>query len=160
MATTTNFGITLVEQSQSQKEVTVNQALSDIDDLLSKSLIEEASGEYWYKNRLEVTETGLSGASVITSLQIPDRSIVFAVHTRVTTAITGAASFSVGDGTTADKFGSGIGISLDSTNIGVATPTPYFADTDIVLTPAGGSFSSGEVKLVLHYMTFRGPWDW
>lgn len=132
----------------------------DGTEWLPDGLVNQDSGEYWRAERLEVTETSLSGASVTTSLQIPDRAIVFAVHTRVTTAITGATSFSVGDGTTADKFGSGIGIALDSTNIGVATPTPYFAATDIVLTPAGGNFTGGDVKLILHYMVFRGSWDW
>lgn len=234
MATTNHLGITKVEQSQSQKEVTVNQALDVLDAIINTGVIDKDltappgspsegdvyipaatatgawaskenklahytggawqfitpleglrmwvkdegvryvyqdsqwkqdgffnfdTGEFWIPKRLEVEETGLSGASVTTSLQIPDRAIVFGVHSLVTTAITGATSFSAGDGTTADKFGSGIGISLNSTNIGVCTPTPYFAATDVILTPAGGSFSGGDVKLVLHYMAFRGPWD-
>lgn len=39
MATTTNIGITLVEQSQAQKEVTVNQALVRIDALLNTGAV-------------------------------------------------------------------------------------------------------------------------
>lgn len=38
MANTPNIGVTLVEQSQSQKEVTVNQALHRIDALLNNSV--------------------------------------------------------------------------------------------------------------------------
>lgn len=234
MATSNNLGFTLIEQAQSQKEVTANAALTRIDAILNRGasdkdlttppvspsagdlyivaasatgdwasqdgkityyldaawqfitplegmtiwvndenrryvysnsawvadgFINQDSGEFWRTERLEVTESALSGASVATSLQIPDRAIVFGVHSRVTDAITGATSFSVGDGTTADKFGSLIGVTLDSTNIGVVTPTPYFSATDIVLTPAGGNFTDGEVKLVMHYMAFRGPWS-
>ena len=119
----------------------------------------ETTGEFWYPFRREITETAISGASVTTSLQALDRELIFAVHTRVTTAITGATSFSVGVLGDTSKFGSSIGIALDSTNIGVGTPTPYFTDTDILLTPSGGSFTGGDVKLVLHGMKFRGPWN-
>lgn len=159
MATTPNFGITLIEQSQSQKEVTANQAFTDIDGLLSKSVIERDSGEFWRKARLEVSEAALSGASVTTSLTLPDRAIVFGVHVRVTTAITGAASFSVGISGELGLFGPTIGIAEDSTNIGVINPRALFADTDVILTPAGGNFAGGAVTLVAHYMTLRGNWD-
>ena len=159
MATTTNFNITLVEQNQSQKEVTVNQALVDIDGLLSKSLIERPSGEFWRKNRLSLTTPALSGASVTTSLELPDRSIVYGVHARVITAVTGASSFSIGIAGELSLFGSGIGIAIDSTNIGIINPRAFFANTPIVLTPAGGNFAGGVVNLVVHYETFRGGWD-
>jgi GH24 family phage-related lysozyme (muramidase) len=39
MATTNNLGITLVEQAQAQKEVTVNQALTRIDSILNAGVI-------------------------------------------------------------------------------------------------------------------------
>lgn len=120
----------------------------------------ETSGEYWRPFRREVTVSSLSGATGTASALIKDRELVFAIHSRVTTAITGASSFTVGDGTTADKFGSGIGIALDSTNIGVGTPTPYFSDTDVIITATGSNFTAGAVKLVLHGMQFKGPWNW
>ncbi len=159
MATTPNLGVTLVEQNQSQKEVTVNEGFLRLDEVVAKSVIERGSGEFFQLNRLEVDALALSGASVTTSLIIPDRALVYAVHTQVTEAITGATDFAVEDGTTAGKFGAGIGIALDSTNIGIVTPTPYFADTPIILTPNGGNFTGGAVKLVMHYVTCKGPWD-
>ncbi|NBO19260.1 MAG: DUF2793 domain-containing protein, partial [Proteobacteria bacterium] len=39
MATTPNLGLTLVEQAQAQKEVTVNQALMRIDALINNGAI-------------------------------------------------------------------------------------------------------------------------
>lgn len=40
MATTNHLGLTLVEQSQAQKEVTVNRALSDIDAILNTGALD------------------------------------------------------------------------------------------------------------------------
>lgn len=41
MATTSNFGITLVEQAQAQKEVTINQALNALDALIGNSVVDK-----------------------------------------------------------------------------------------------------------------------
>ncbi len=159
MTKTDNFNITLIEQSQSQKEVTANQAFVDIDGLLSTSVIERDSGEYWYKNRLEVSQIGLSGGTVTTALQIPDRALVFGIHTLVTTAITGATDFDIGIAGDTALFGDTIGIANDATNIGIITPRPFFANTDVILTANGSNFTGGDVLLVMHYMTFRGAWN-
>ena len=40
MAVTDNLGISLVEQSQSQKEVTVNEAIIMLDSLIAKDTTE------------------------------------------------------------------------------------------------------------------------
>ena len=159
MASTAHFNITLVEQNQSQKEVTVNEAITKIDGLLSSAVIEKDTGEFWKKNSIEVNQAGLSGTSVISALQIPDRALVFGVHCRVTSAITGATDFSVGIAGETGLFGAGISIATDSTNIGIIAPRPFFADTDVTLTPNGGNFTGGDINLILHYMTFRGGWD-
>lgn len=41
MATTNNLGITLLEQSQAQKEVTINQAFSVFDAMVTKSVVDK-----------------------------------------------------------------------------------------------------------------------
>ncbi|MFZ4540415.1 MAG: DUF2793 domain-containing protein [Rickettsiales bacterium] len=41
MATTTNLGMTLVESSQAQKEVAINQAIATLDALASYSVTEK-----------------------------------------------------------------------------------------------------------------------
>ena len=41
MATTNNLGITLLEQSQAQKEVTINQAFSMLDAMVTKSVVDK-----------------------------------------------------------------------------------------------------------------------
>ncbi len=99
---------------------------------------------------LEGLVTGLSGASVATSVQIPANCIVLGVGVRVTTAITGATSFSVGVTGTPGQFGSSLGISLNATNFGLIGPTAFYTATNIILTAAGSNFSGGAVRLSIH----------
>lgn len=102
-------------------------------------------------------ELTMSGASVNSTIQIPDRGIVLGVGSRTTEAITGATSYDVGDGTTVDLFGGTLNIALDSTNIGVIGPTAYYADTDLVVTANGSNFTGGKVRLSLYYLEFTAP---
>jgi len=235
MANSPNIGLALIEQSQSQKEVTVNESLLKIDALLNTSVISistmspplnpmmgdlyiippvsleewagkhsklayydgsawnfitpkkgasffvadeeifyfydgiiwqeqaiiaQTTGEFWRAKRKEINLSSLSGEAVSASGFIPNRSQVFAIHARVIAPITGTNSFSIGVIGEPNKYGSGIGTALNSTNIGVATPQAFFGDSDIVLTATGGSFTGGEVNIVMHYMEYRGSWDW
>ena len=49
MATTTNLGVTLVEASQSQKEITINQALICLDAMiLARVRLSAVSSYYFY----------------------------------------------------------------------------------------------------------------
>lgn len=123
-------------------------------------LIAQDSGEYLRVERLQEVVT-LSGATTTTSLAIPNRATVLAVNLRVTTAITGATSFDIGVSGDTARYGDDLGIALDTTNIGIAQhPQGYYADTPLVLTANGGSFTGGEVALVVQYLATRGGWDW
>jgi len=123
-------------------------------------LILQNSGEYLRVERLEESIT-LSGASTNSTIQIPNRATVLAVNTRVTTAVTGATSFDIGVSGDTARYGDNIGITLDTTNIGLTQhPYAYYADTNLVFTANGGSFSGGVAKMVIHYITSRGAWSW
>lgn len=106
---------------------------------------------------LEQTLSSLSGASVNSSIQIPDRSICLGVTSRVTTAITGATSFDCGIAGEVSKFGGSLGISPGSTNIGVIGPSAFYADTPVRLTANGGNFSGGAVRIAIHYLRCTAP---
>jgi hypothetical protein len=106
---------------------------------------------------LEQTLSGLSGASVASTIEIPDQSIVLGVSTRVLAAITGAASFDCGVAGEADKFGATLGIAAGSTNVGIIGPQAFSADTPIMLTARGGSFTGGAVRIAIHYLTLGAP---
>ena len=103
-------------------------------------------------------EVVLSGATTDTTIVMPARSIVLAVSTRTTVAITGATSYDCGEaGGVTNKFGGTLGIALGSTNIGVVGPTAYYADTAVRLTANGGSFTGGRVRVAVQYLFFTAP---
>lgn len=106
---------------------------------------------------LEQTLSGLSGASVASNIEIPDRSIVLGVSTRVVTAVTGAASFDCGVAGETSKFGVALGTTSGSTNVGIVGLEAFYADTPIVLKANGGNFTGGAVRLAIHYLTLGAP---
>ena len=97
-------------------------------------------------------ELSLSGAFIESSIQIPDRAIVLAVTTRTTEAIGGATSYDCGIAGETAKYGGTLGVAAGSTNSGVTGPTAFYADTPVRLTANGGNFTTGKVRLVIHFI--------
>lgn len=118
------------------------------------------SGEYLQVRRWQ-DDVDLSSTTQ-TTLNIPDRSTVLAVNTRVITALTGTVgSFGVGVSGDTSRYGNGIGTAADSTNIGLTYhPVSYYADTPVLLTPDSGAFTGGAVQNNVQHLTFRGGWNW
>jgi hypothetical protein len=102
-------------------------------------------------------EVTVSGATTATTVTIPNRSIVLAVSTRTTAAITGAAAYNCGIAGEAGKFGGALGVAKNSSNIGVVGPTAFYADTPVVLSAVGGNFVAGKVRVAIHLMRFDAP---
>ena len=99
----------------------------------------------------------LSGASVDSTILIPDRAIVLGVSTRTVTAITGATAYDCGiDGEPA-MFGGTLGIAAGAVNVGVVGPRAFYADTPVRLTASGGSFTGGAVRIAIHYLSSGAP---
>ena len=151
-------------QDEARVVVRIGSVWTPLDDAMgllsqaaSVNVAKGAMGSTTGMAVLEQTLSGLSGASVTSSIRIPDRSIVLGVSTRVVTAITEAASFDCGVAGETSKFGSALSIAAGSTNIGVIGPQAFFADTPIVLTAHGGSFTGGAVRLAIHYLTLGAP---
>ncbi len=112
------------------------------------------------QNRMVVAEellSGLVGASVDSTIMIPDRGIVFGVSTRTVTAITGATSYDCGIAGETSKFGGSLSIGAGGTNAGVIGPTAFYADTPIRLTANGGNFTGGAVRIAIHYFLPQVP---
>lgn len=99
----------------------------------------------------------LSGASVTTSLQIPNRALVFAVSSRTVVAVAGAPSYGVGVAGNPTQFGGSLGAAAGSTNVGVIGPTAFYAPTPLVVTATSGSFTGGQVRLALQYLLCSPP---
>jgi len=101
--------------------------------------------------------TGLSGATATTTASFPNQSIILGVSLRVTTTITGATSFDCGDGTTAGRFGGGLGTAAGTTNQGTIGPSGNYATTNVVLTANGSNFTGGAVRVCLLYLENVAP---
>jgi len=107
------------------------------------------------------TATG-SGSGTITSptTAIPANSQVWGMTCKVTTILAGASltTFSLGDGTDADRWGTGIAIAAGTTinlaNWTLAAPWPYATATSLVLTAAAGVFSTGVLSCSPHILSF------
>jgi hypothetical protein len=98
-----------------------------------------------------------SGATRTATALIPANALVIGVTARVTTAVTGATSFDIGDGTTANIFGDDVAVALDTTSNNTIAPTRYAAATNVVLTANGGNFTAGAVRLTVHFITLVAP---
>ena len=101
--------------------------------------------------------SALSGATVTATNLIPANCILLGVTARVTTAITGATTFDIGDGTTANRFGDDIAIAAGTTAQNCIAPALIAAATNVVLTANGSNFTAGAVRVTAHYMTLVAP---
>ena len=155
MAETPKLGIPVMEASQAQKHVTFNDAMTQIEDTLGQSV--NANGAETALRVLSETLSGLSGATVTTTIEFPNQCFIIGASLLVTTAITGATSFDVGDGTTVGLFGSGIGVAQNTRNQGTTSGSGNFSPTPVVLTANGGNFTGGEVIVNLHYIELETP---
>jgi len=123
----------------------------------SQVLTQGANGSKVTQWTVEQLVSGLSGATASAPTTIPAGAIIEAVSARVTTAITGPTSWTLGYSGNASIWGSSLGPSAGTTNVGVASPTPLYGATSIVLTATGGSFTAGAVRLSAMYRTFTPP---
>jgi hypothetical protein len=116
-----------------------------------------ANGQSTQLGQSTVLLTGLTGATRTATALIPANALVIGVTARVTTAITGATSFDVGDGTTANLFGDDVAVALDTTSNNTIAPTRYATATNVVLTANGANFTAGAVRLTVHFITLVAP---
>lgn len=107
---------------------------------------------------VEVAHDLASGASSTVAGAIPAGSVVIGVSARVEQAIGGAASWQLGVAGSADRYGSGLGVAVNSFAAGLTgQPQAYYADTDLVLSATGGDFTGGRVLIAIHRLAIRPP---
>ena len=105
---------------------------------------------------------GASDASLTTSGLIPDGAILFGVTTRVTTALTGATGYTVGDGVDADLYAADPGAVTQGTTTDNSDATaqwgnPQLAAGEVTVTFTGANCTGGTVRVVAHYATVTAP---
>lgn len=130
-----------------------NSAWTIVDQMAPPALGAVAQGAYGASVQFGLLETlvSLTGASTTASISIPANCIVFSVGARVVTAVAGAPSFGVGVTGNTGQFGAALSIAAGSTNYGLIGPTAFYTSTPLVVTATSGSFTSGSVRLSIHY---------
>ena len=103
------------------------------------------------------TLSALSGASATTTgTFIPDGAVVVGVTTRVATALTGAAGYTIGDGTDADRWGditgTAIGTTSDNRDWTAGTIECFTAGGNITLTAKTSNFTAGAIEICVFYL--------
>lgn len=110
----------------------------------------------------DVPMTGGAGTVTVTGAR-PAKKFILGITARVTTVVAGAAltTINIGDGTDADRYGAAIAKTVDTVVDGddaTADTTEFLtAAGDIVFTAAAGVFSSGVIRLDVHYLELMAP---
>jgi hypothetical protein len=107
---------------------------------------------------LRESSGALSGATYVTTIAIPAYANLIGVTTRVTTEVTGATDYDVGDGSDVDLWGAAIGVTLGSQSqtsdfTAVAAVGAAATSRTVTLTANGSNFTGGVIEICLHYLT-------
>jgi hypothetical protein len=101
-----------------------------------------------------------SGSVSVTDPIIPANAVVIGVTARVTSTITGSgvSSWSLGVSGSANRYGSGLGLAENSYAHGVTnSPQAYYSATPLRIKPDAGSFSGGQLRLAVHFLSLAPP---
>ncbi|OUS06138.1 hypothetical protein A9Q96_10270 [Rhodobacterales bacterium 52_120_T64] len=118
-----------------------------------------AGGAASLQRVVEIDHTLSAGVVSVTSNVIPSHAQVIGVTARVISTFTGAgvSSWSLGVAGAADRYGSGLGLALNSVAKGATGPLTYWADTALEVTADSGSFDGGIVRLAVHLVELEVP---
>lgn len=99
------------------------------------------------------------GEGVATGVMIPSHVLVLGVTARVVEEITGTLdSWALGVAGAADRYGSGLGLGVNSWSQGLlSAPMAAWAPEELLLTALGGAFAGGRLRLAVHYLALRLP---
>lgn len=107
------------------------------------------------------TLSALSGATATATGLIPDGAVLIGLTTRVTTALTGADGYQVGDGVDADRWGNvtgtAAGTGTHNADWTATTIQAFTSANDVVLTANTSNFTAGTIQICAFY--FLGEFD-
>jgi len=134
-------------------------ALHDGAEWIGGGLALSPGGAHTRFEVIEVDEVLVAGASVTTSLVIPQYGLVQGITGRILSSVTGTLTgWQLGVGGAPDRYASGLGLAAGSWIVGASgTPLTYYSNTPVVLTAQGGDFAGGEVRLAVHVQRIAPP---
>ena len=118
------------------------------------------SGAAYASATLSQTLTASGSTLLTTTAEIPQGTYLLSVQVTVMSVVTGPTSFNIDPeylasgaaGGTGGAFGS-CGVALGSTQTYSTGGVPWSVASPIRLTPVGGSFTGGSIKVVVTYLT-------
>jgi len=127
-----------------------------------------ANGGYWERGvNSELLTIAAAATTDTTGNLLPANAIIEAVVVRVTTIIPTAATFTVGDATTAARFATGVSVAADTTAVGLLHRNPDVAAAagpvqttaaKIRITPnAQPAAATGVVRIEVFFSRFVAP---
>lgn len=149
--------------------VTANSFTSTGSITSSTSLIIKDSngGSVTYGTSMELVTVSTSATTDSTTNLLPANSVVDAVNVFVVNAIPTAATFNVGDATTAARFASAVSVAASTAAVGIiqqgstgvaASTVIQSAAAKVRLTPSlTPGTSTGQVRLISYWRTFVAP---
>lgn len=149
---------------------TVNGPITSTGSITSNTslIVTGANGETWTcGSATEILSVSTSATTDTTASLLPANSSISSVVCRVLQAIPTAATFSVGDATTAARFSSGVAVAAGTTAVGitqvgstgVAASTPIqTAAAKVRITPnVQPGTSTGQLRITVFFETFVAP---
>lgn len=99
-----------------------------------------------------------AGSTSLTAAIIPTNAVVLGVTARVTSAISGASTWSIGVSGSPNRYGTMIGAAVNSTALGVTgQPQAYYSDTEILISADNGAFTGGNIRIAVHLFEVSPP---
>jgi hypothetical protein len=105
----------------------------------------------------ELLTLSTGGATSQTANLIPAGALVFAVTTRVTTAITTATSFDVGITGATTRYATGVGVSQGTNDAGTDDAMRYYASATPIDITCNTTPGAGVVRVTVHYILVTPP---
>ncbi len=109
---------------------------------------------------IEFVHSMTPGGGNSTSVLIPGGSQVIGVTGRVVAALSGPGltGWRIGVDGSDNRYGSGLGIGLNSYLVGLSgTPVTYYDATALLLSAEGGAFGTGAIRLAVHLLELEPP---
>ncbi len=141
-------------------ETTAAEMLYDGVDWQPDALAVSGGGAATICKIAELVHVVGGGSSSTTATMIPKNAMVYGITARVEVALTGTgvSTWTLGIPGAPTRYGFGLGLGKNSFAHGVTgTPITYYSDTAIVLSTDSGSFTSGTVRLAVHYFELVRP---
>lgn len=133
-------------------------AIHDGDDWRAGALTLSPSGAGLVAGMCEADHVIQPGGSHNSAVVIPAQAMVFGVTSRVLETVTGTSAWRIGTQGALDRFGSGLGPQAGSWGHAMlGWPMAYYANTPLIVSPSGGSFTGGRVRIALHFLEIMLP---